>query len=362
MAKFAPEVLKKRLYYTHCNSVTQQLSHWNDFRTEELNIKPFPSRHPRCREVIPSKEYKSAKQISVSLEQMAEDLVSEAFANSVKRNLNEVKDPTSVSSQLNLLGYNLNTAFTALNTIRGSFDGAFFDSLSQQEKSNLQKSLSEIDDCVHVLQQQLLANLQNSIELTSHNDAGHCSLTDDGHPDVMFSSSPRTHSSSIDVIIGRPIDDSESDTFNGKHLAGTVIAPVPVANNAYERSNNGCLVEAGRGTEAPHKGNGKSSVRRLSQQAGSLFSRSGSAIHPKPATITFSNLSNENSQQRPKTSELSVQPPEKGVEVSATEGWIKVSPDRCVKFNRKVTNKNSDIFIYALILFLSGASVNHGCL
>jgi hypothetical protein len=74
------------------------------------------------------------------------------------------------------------------------------------------------------------------------------------------------------------------------------------------------------GTEAPPNGDGRRTVRRLSQHAGSLFSRNGLAIYPKPTTT---NQNDKKTQPQPKSS--AQQPPVRSEEISATEGWIKVS-------------------------------------
>jgi hypothetical protein len=226
--------------------------------------------------------------------------------NGVKKTLDELDQSTSHSSQLNILRFHLDTVLSNLNTVQSSCNGSFFSHLSQDERNSFQKSLIQINDCVDALQQQLQDNPRNYIEVTSQNNAElYCSLRDDGLPHVTISTA--IPSSTIDVIIGRPIDDIESETRIRDYISDAALSTV--------------VEKAAEGTEAPPNGDGgRRTVRRLSQQVGSLFSRNGLAIHPKPTTT---NLNDEKIQPQPKSS--AQQPSVRVEEISATEGWIKVS-------------------------------------
>lgn len=223
----------------------------------------------------------------------------------VRKNLYELEHSTSLLSQAHVRFY-LDSVLSTLNSVRRSCNEPFFSCLSQEERKSFHKALIQIEDCVHTLQQQLEDSPQKCSEQASQNDTERQrSLSDVGLPDVTFSTEIPT--STIDVIMGRPIDDIESVRFLKDSIADTAVR--------FEKTS----VE----TKAPPNEDGRSTVRRLSQQAGSLFSRNGLAIHPKPTTIAAIKLNDEKS--KPQMKSFAQQPPGKSEDVSATEGWIKVS-------------------------------------
>eukprot|EP00590_Aulacoseira_subarctica_P012209 CAMPEP_0172417888 /NCGR_PEP_ID=MMETSP1064-20121228/4375_1 /TAXON_ID=202472 /ORGANISM="Aulacoseira subarctica , Strain CCAP 1002/5" /LENGTH=348 /DNA_ID=CAMNT_0013156449 /DNA_START=245 /DNA_END=1288 /DNA_ORIENTATION=- len=239
---------------------------------------------------------------------MSENAVSAVFTNPVKRELTKNKDSLPDPTQLNLLGLNLETVLSALVTTQGKCDGAFFDSLSRQEARNLQNAIIQINHYVGLILRplELLASDPNKrLELNSQKGPELGIVPTDGnHLATDFFPSPRTPSTSIDVLLGGS----------------------PGAKISSQPNYNVYKVETTMRSELNHDGSESKPSRAPSKYSGASFKKNGPMIHPgSTATLDISEK---------------LQKKQVKFELDSAEGWIKSAMDAF-----KLIDVNNDGFL-----------------
>lgn len=228
-------------------------------------------------------------------ESMSENAVSAVFTSPVKPELTTNKDSLPDLTQLNLLGMNLETVLSTLIATQNKCDGAFFYSLSRQEARNLQNAIIQIDHYVGLIRRplELLASDPNMrLDLNSQKGSELGIVpTDDNYLATDFFPSPRTPSTSIDVLLG------------GSPGAGAKISSQP-----YYIVHK---VEKPVGSELNHDGNESRPSIAPSKYTASLFKKSGPMIHPGSTAPLNTNEKLQKKQVK--------------FELDSGEGWIKVS-------------------------------------